>query len=48
MKPHGHAMIQMRPRNRPILNLLRIKYREMARVTIFIKNIREQISFAFL
>jgi len=46
MKPHRHAMIQMRPRNRSILNLLRVKYREMARVSIFIENIRQQISFA--
>ena len=47
MKSHGHAMIQMRSRNWPILDLLRIENREMARVSIFIENIRQQIPFAF-
>ena len=46
MKPDGHAMVEMRPRNRPTLNLLRIENREMTRISIFIKNIRQQISFA--
>ena len=47
MESHWHAMIQMRPRNRPTLNLLRIEYREMTRVSILIENIRQQIPFAF-
>ena len=47
MKSHRHAMVQMRPRNRPTLNLFRIEDREMVRISIFIKNIRQQISFAF-
>ena len=47
MKSHWHAMVQMRSRDRPTLNLLRIKNRKMARVSIFIEDIRQQIPFAF-
>ena len=47
MKSHWHAMIQMRPGDRPTLNPLCVEYREMASVSIFIKNIRQQIPFAF-
>ena len=47
MKSHRHTMIQVRPRNGPTLNLLRIENRKMARVSILIKNIRQQIPFTF-
>ena len=46
MKPYRHAMLEMRPRNRPTLNLLCIKNRQMTSIPIFIENIRKQISFA--
>ena len=47
MESHRHAMVEMRSRNRPTLDLLRIENREMARVPIFVENVRQQITFAF-
>ena len=46
MESYWHPMVEMRPRDRPLLNLLGVKNREMARVAIFIENVGQQIAFA--